>query len=208
MHFFWFYSYLIALATRTAGLTSLEPIDVMPGEEGVGRTLLALVSVFVDEVSSRTGDTRRAVLLTHHCTGVATRRWAIHRVSHRDWVDLRDVIYIVTHLGETDSEWERLPCNKGTLDSFPVYTYINGFVGTLESPCVRHRSIFGHDVGVCLSEFTPYPWFHNICALPVYILQRRHWLTSFIIMIGPLAELNMEHCEVAYYIFNLSLHTA
>lgn len=115
MHFLWFYSYLVALATRTAGLTSLEPIDVMPGEEGVGRALLALVSVFVDEVSSRTGDTRRAVLLTHHCTGVATRRWAIHRISHRDRVDLCDVIYIVTHLGETDSEWERFPCNKKVL---------------------------------------------------------------------------------------------
>lgn len=74
MHFLWFYTYLVAPATRTAGLTSLLPIDVMPGEEGVGRALLALVSVFVDEVSSRTGDTRRAVLLTHHCTGVATRR--------------------------------------------------------------------------------------------------------------------------------------
>lgn len=174
MHFLWFYTYLVAPATRTAGLTSLLPIDVMSGEEGVGRALLALVSVFVDEVSSRTGDTRRAVLLTHHCTGVATRRWAIHRISHRDRVDLCDVIYILTHLGR-EKQWMRMfsTQQKGTLDSFLVNTCINSFVGTLESPCVRHRSIFGHDVGVRLSLFTPYPWFHNICALPVYILQKK-----------------------------------
>lgn len=70
----------------------------MPGEEGVGRALLTLVCVFVNKVSGRTWDAGRALLLTYHSTGVATGRRAIHSVSHRDRVDLRYVVHILTPL--------------------------------------------------------------------------------------------------------------
>lgn len=67
------HTHLVALTPRTARLAGLLSVDVMSREEGVWRTLLALVGVFVYEVSSGAGDTGRAALLTHHGAGVAGR---------------------------------------------------------------------------------------------------------------------------------------
>lgn len=51
------HAHLIALTTGAARLAGLLSVDVMSRKEGVWRTLLALVGVFVDVVSNRAGDT-------------------------------------------------------------------------------------------------------------------------------------------------------
>lgn len=64
----------------------------MDGQEGVGRTLLALAGVFVDVVAGRAGHAGRARLLRAQGAGAAGGGHAVHSVGHRDGVDLGHVI--------------------------------------------------------------------------------------------------------------------
>lgn len=95
------HTHLVALTAWATWLAGLLSVDVMSREEGVWWTLLTLVGVFVYEVSSRTGDTGRAALLTHHGAGVAGRGRAVQCVRDGDGVDLCNVTHITPDLRET-----------------------------------------------------------------------------------------------------------
>lgn len=64
----------------------------MDGQEGVGWALLALAVLLLDEVSWRAGHAGRARALRAQRAGPAGGGDAVHRVGHRDGVDLGHVI--------------------------------------------------------------------------------------------------------------------
>ncbi len=180
MHYLLFYSYLVVLASRTTGLTGLLAINVMPREESVGRAFLALVGVFVDEVSSRTGDTGRAILLTQHSTGVATRCWAIHRISHCDRVDLCNVIYILTHLGEKDTADENFPRDKKVLKTNFCCEYLHQrlcwYVG---KPMCTKPKHFWSWCGCTLVSVYSLPMIpQHLCSSCLHPMEKTHWFSK------------------------------
>ncbi len=128
----------------------------------------------------RTGDTGRAILLTQHSTGVATRCWAIHRISHCDRVDLCNVIYILTHLGEKDTADENFPRDKKVLKTNFCCEYLHQrlcwYVG--KPMCMKPKHFWSW-CGCTLVSVYSLPMIpQHLCSSCLHPMEKTHWFSK------------------------------